>query len=71
MPVLIYAHLTWTTFARLPLVDAPVADFLRRFLLGEAGRHGARVVEAGILCDHVHLILELPATFDVPRWCRG
>ena len=71
MPVRIFAHLTWTTFARLPLVDRPVADFLRRFLLGEANRHGARVVEVGILCDHVHLILELPATFDVPRLVQG
>ncbi len=71
MPVRIYAHLTWTTFARLPLVDQPVAVLLRRFLLGEAKRHGARVVEVGILRDHIHLILELPAAFDVPRLVQG
>jgi hypothetical protein len=36
MPVRIYAHLSWTTFARLPPIDERVAEFLCRFLLEEA-----------------------------------
>jgi len=28
MPVRIYAHLSWTTFARLPLIDERVGAFL-------------------------------------------
>ena len=71
MPVRIYTHLSWTTFARLPLIDTAVADFLRRFLLGEARRHGARVIELGVVRDHVHLILQLPPAFDVPRLVQG
>jgi len=69
--VRIYVHASWTTFARLPLIDTLVADFLRRFVLAEAGRHGARVVETGIVRDHVHIILELPPVFDVPRLIQG
>jgi putative transposase len=71
VPVRIYVHASWTTFARLPLIDIEVAAFLRRFVQIEAGRHGARVIETGIVRDHVHMILELPPVFDVPRLMQG
>jgi REP-associated tyrosine transposase len=71
MPVRIYAHLSWTTFGRLPLIDAPISDFLRRFLLDESLRHGARVIELGVVRDHVHVVLELPPKYDVPRLVQG
>ncbi len=69
--VRLYAHLSWTTFARLPLIKPPTADFLRRFLLSEAKRHDARVMAMGVVQDHVHLVLQLPAAFDVPRLVQG
>lgn len=71
MPVRIYAHLSWTCWARLPLIDQPVAEFLAPFLLGEAKRHGARVIEIGVVPNHVHLLLELPPAYDVPRLVQG
>jgi REP element-mobilizing transposase RayT len=71
VPVRIYAHLSWTTFARLPLIDERVAEFLCRFLLEEARRHGARTIEIGVVRDHVHMLLELPAAFDVPQMVQG
>jgi putative transposase len=71
VPFRLYAHLTWTTFGRLPLIDTAVADFLARFLLAETKRHNARVVEIGIVRDHVHLLLELPPAYDVPRLVQG
>ena len=71
MPVHIYAHLSWTTWARLPLISQAVAEFLLRFLLAEAKRHGARVVEIGVVPNHVHMLLELPAAYDVPRLVQG
>jgi len=66
-----YAHLSWTCWARLPLIDQPVAEFLSRFLLSEAKRHGARVIEIGIVSNHVHLLLELPPAYDIPRLVQG
>ena len=71
MPVHIYAHLSWTTWARLPLISQAVAEFLLRFLLAEAKRHGARVVEIGVVPNHVHMLVELPAAYDVPRLVQG
>ena len=71
MPVRIYARLSWTTWARLPLVDESVAGFLLRFLLAEAKRHGTRVIEIGVVPNHVHLLLQLPPAYDVPRLVQG
>lgn len=71
MPVRIYAHLTWTTWARLPLIDESVANFLAPFLLAESKRHDARVIEIGIVPNHVHLLLELPPSYEVPRLVQG
>src|SRR5258706_13285681 len=71
MPVRIYAHLSWTTFARAPLINERVGEFLSRFLIEEATRHGARAIELGVVRDHVHMLLELPAAFDVPRMVQG
>ena len=71
MPVRIYAHLSWTCWARLPLINQAVADFLTPFLLAEAKRHGARVIEIGVVSNHVHLLLELPPAYDVPRLVQG
>jgi REP element-mobilizing transposase RayT len=71
MPFRFYAHLSWTTWARLPLIDEQVAHFLGPFLLAEAKRHGARVVEIGVVSDHVHLLLEFPPVYDAPRLVQG
>jgi REP element-mobilizing transposase RayT len=53
------------------LIDAAVAHFLQPFLLAEAKRHGARVIEIGVVPNHVHLLLELPPAYDVPRLVQG
>jgi len=71
VPVRIYAHLSWTTFARAPLITERIAEFLCRFLIEEAARHRARAIEIGVVSDHVHVLLELPAAFDVPRMVQG
>lgn len=71
MPTRIYVHASWTTFARLPQIDAALAAFLDRFLRIQAERHGAHVMEMGIVRDHVHVVLELPAVFDIPRLMQG
>src|SRR2546421_12870054 len=71
MPVRVYVHLTWTTLQRQPLINAEVAGFLRRFLPKEAQRHGARVLEAGIVADHVHLVLQLPPGINIPPPVQG
>ncbi len=67
----LYAHLTWTTLQRQPLISPEVAEFLRRFLPREAARHGARLLELGIVADHVHVVLELSPILNLPRLLQG
>jgi REP element-mobilizing transposase RayT len=57
--------------ARLPLIDAAVDAFLVKFLPAECGRHGTRAIALGMSRDHVHMLLHLPAAFDVPRLVQG
>ena len=71
MPVRLFVMLTWTTDGRLPMIRPAVAEFLRRFIPVEASRHGARLIELGIVPDHVHAVLQLPPQFDIPRLVQG
>ena len=71
MPVRLYALLTWTTLRRLPLIHPTAAAFLRRMLPEIARRHGTRVIEPGIVRNHVHIVLELPPRVDIPRLVQG
>ena len=71
VPVRIYALVTWTTFGRLPLIDSAVETFLKKFLPTESQRHGAKLMALGVVRDHVHVLLELPPIFDVPRLVQG
>ncbi len=71
MPVRIYALLTWTTLRRLPLIHGAAAAFLRRALPEIARRHGTRVIELGVVRNHVHVVIELPSRIDIPRLVQG
>ncbi len=71
MPVKLYAHLSWATAGRLSMIDARTEGFLRRFLPLEARRHGACILALGMVTDHVHLVLRLPAVSDIPRLVQG
>jgi REP element-mobilizing transposase RayT len=71
MPVVLFAFVTWTTFRRMPMIGATEARFLERFLPAEAQRHGAATIRLGMVCDHVHMVLRLPARIDLPRMMQG
>ena len=71
VPVRLYALITWTTLRRLPLIHRDAAVFLKRALPSIAERHGARVVEIGVVSNHVHLVVELPLRPDIPRLLQG
>jgi REP-associated tyrosine transposase len=63
--------LTWTTLRRLPLIHPDAAAFLRRLLPEIARRHGTRVIELGLVQNHVHAVIELPPRVDIPRLVQG
>ena len=53
------------------MIDSPTEAFLRRFMPAEAHRHAVRVLAVGIVADHVHLVLRLPAVSNIPRVVQG
>src|SRR5437763_7928606 len=71
MPIHLYALLTWTTRQRETCISPSVADFLERLLPSIALRHRARVLELGIVPDHVHALLQLDSGVDIPRLVQG
>src|SRR3989475_13025752 len=56
---------------RQSLIRPAVAEFLRRFLPREAQRHGARLLAAGFVADHVHVVVQLSAINNIPRLVQG
>ncbi|HEU5466958.1 MAG TPA: IS200/IS605 family transposase [Gemmatimonadales bacterium] len=63
----IYAHLVWTTRDRKCLIDLRVAKFLDRFLRDVARQERALVLEAGIVQNHVHLLIRQHPTTNIPQ----
>ena len=71
MGVQLYCHLTWTSLNRVPSITAPVRDFLDRFLRQQTSRYGARPLAVGMVNDHVHMMVELPPAYDLPKLMQG
>ena len=63
----LYLHITWATRDRRPMITSGVTEFLSRFVPSEAQKKSARVLALGIVCDHVHVVLEIPSAFDLPK----
>ena len=62
-----YVHLAWTTLDRRPMINAPTRDFLDEFFRRTAIQEKSEVTDLAILQTHVHIIVRLPPTFDIPK----
>ena len=71
MAIQLYAHLSWTTVDRHPMIGVTEREFLRSFLPAQAHRHGASVLALGVVSDHLHLVLEIPGEFNVPKMVQS
>lgn len=67
MSVILFAHVTWTTWGRLPLIGASELRFLHRFLPATCERHGVELLELGVVSTHLHMVVRLPPTLHIPR----
>ena len=63
----LFFHLTWSTFDRRPMIDAPTRAFLDEFLRRTAIREHVEVVELSILATHVHVIVRTTPRIDLSR----
>ncbi len=63
----LYVHLVWTTRARERSITPTAAVFLRRYLAAVARQERGHVLACGLVSDHVHLLLAIHPTTDLPR----
>jgi|SRR5690242_14511946 len=63
----IYIHLTWSTLARRPMIDAPTRAFLDEFFRRIAIQERVTIVSLGFLSTHAHLLVRTTPRYDLPR----
>ena len=63
----LYVHLVWTTRDRAPLIDAPLARFLCRFLRAMARKERGYLLEIGMVQTHIHVLARIHPTVGVSR----
>jgi len=63
----IYFHLTWSTLARRPMIDAPTRVFLNEYFRKIALQERATIVALGFLQTHAHLLVRTGPRYDLPR----
>ncbi|MCC6627730.1 MAG: IS200/IS605 family transposase [Chloroflexi bacterium] len=61
----LFVHLVWATWDRLPLLNDDLRRPIYRAIEAKCLERGARVIALGGVADHVHLLVELPATLAV------
>jgi REP element-mobilizing transposase RayT len=70
----IYCHIVWRTKGNAEVIDADLARFLCRFFRAAARREQARVLEIGLVRDHVHMVVRAHPGASVSRLvqrCKG
>ena len=63
----IFLHVVWTTRDREKLLTAALADFLEGFLGAVAVQEHATMLAFGAVQTHVHLVVRVKPTTDIPR----
>ncbi len=66
----IYFHLTWSTLARRPMIDAPTRAFLHEYFRKIALQERATIVSLGFLQTHAHLLVRTGGNLLGLRWNR-
>ncbi len=63
----LYYHVVFVTQRREPTIDQEIAAFLMQFFQDKCDEMSIHLLEANVLCDHVHLILSLRPTHYIPE----
>jgi len=63
----LYYHTVFVTYKREPLINQEIATFLEQFFVDKCDGLEVHLLEQGIVCDHVHLILSLRPTHYIPE----
>ena len=67
----LYVHLVGATWDRWPLITPEIESDVHHTLRGLAQRAGCKVLALGGTENHVHLLVEIPATLSVSALIRS
>jgi len=65
--VCLFVHFVWSTKDRRPLIDDDWSDRLYGYLGGILKNNNARLLVAGGMPDHIHLLASLPSTLSLAK----
>lgn len=60
-------HCVFSTQGRRPLITPELQTRLYAYIGGIANKHGMRLISAGGIEDHIHLLLSLSKTIDISK----
>jgi putative transposase len=60
-------HVVFSTKERRPFLTPDIQERLRPYLGGIARKHKMKLLRAGGVADHVHLLISLPATLEISK----
>ena len=63
--LVLYVHLIWATWDRLPFITPEIERRLYRNIESEAQGQGCAVLALNCTDDHVHLLVSIPATISI------
>ena len=61
----LYVHLVWATWDRLPLITPGIREPLTAAMVAKCRELGAELLAVGVMPDHAHLLVRLPATLAI------
>lgn len=65
--VALFVHCVWATWDRLPLLTGEVERAAFRAIAAKCQQLGANLIALGGVEDHVHLLVQIPATLTVAK----
>ncbi len=69
-----YCHLVWGTKSREPMIDAEIADVIKRSVQSTCNDHRVTLHATGTMPDHIHVAVSIPpslAISDFVRFVKG
>ncbi|MDX1640357.1 MAG: IS200/IS605 family transposase [Balneolaceae bacterium] len=64
---IIYIHVIFSTKFKEPLLTPEIEKVLKKYLAGIARNQGFNIIKSGGMPDHMHLLIQLPATMSLSK----
>ena len=65
--IVVFVHLVWNTWDRLPLIRPEFERRLYRYIAAIATEMRCEVIAIGGIEDHIHILLSLPSTVSIAQ----